>query len=57
MLELFWQCGSQRKRSVWSSGYTALDAGRPAENATVQNTSRIFSRLTDHVVMPEMAST
>lgn len=57
MLELFWQCGSQRKRSVWSSGYTALDAGRPAENAAVQNTSRMVSRLTDHVVMPEMAST
>lgn len=50
MLELIWQSESQRKRSVWSSGYTTLDAARPAEDVTVQNTSRILSRLADPVL-------
>lgn len=50
MLELIWQCESQRKSSVWSSGYTTLDAASPAENETVQNASRILSRLTDPVL-------
>lgn len=57
VLELIWQCESQRKRSVWSSRYPTLDAARPAENATAQNTSRILSRLTDPVLWPNTAFT
>lgn len=55
MLELIWQSESQRKRSVWSSRYSTLDAARPVENAAVQNTREILSRLTDPLLRSETA--